>query len=787
MSKRKFIQPVEFIQDNGILIQYQIEEADWIWHPDFSSIQKTFLHFSNEFELKKEISTTIHVSGDERYELYLDGELISRGPDRCGKEHWSFASYELTLPAGKHVFTAELFWLGDQAPAAQVSSFPGFILAAEKLENLLNTGTGNWRVAEKKGISFGPILENIYHAIGPAFIIDGKEYFAEPEFKKAVIVRKQMGNPSGAFFNERNLFPTSIPEQKTAQFTDGTLRAANNKIVYPLPFAAEDESMDPAFNFLDKIVEISANTNINFLWDLENYYCAYSEIEVCGGKGAEIKMEWAESLYLPEKDSGLLEYKGNRDEVAGKLFLGFGETFLPSGGNEKFKSLWWRSGRYILISIATADNPMSIRSVSLETTRYPLENRAEFRCSDKEIEEIIPIGVRAMQMCSHETLMDCPYYEQMMYVGDSRLELMTWYTISDDIRFPERCIELFDWSRWKTGFIAERYPSTPYQLSLTFSMIWICMLHDFMMWRNDVDWLKKRVPGMRCLLENFRALLQEDGLLHGLPGWSFIDWVDEWKGGVPPTDDTGILPIINLQFVYALQKAADIEYALGDNLMAERNEKLANDIKTKIMDTFWSHDKSLLADNVTRKNFSEHSQCLGILTGTVPQEKISDCLHAMLNHQPIAKTTIYYSFYLLETFQLLDRGDLILDKMTLWKTLLKNGFKTTVEQPEPSRSDCHAWGAHPIFHFHASLAGIRPIEPGFKKLVIKPSPGDLEFLNSIIPHPNGSVSVSLDFRNDRCHGLVELPLDTTGVFEYKNQVVQLKSGENSIVDCPPST
>ena len=37
-------------------------------------------------------------------------------------------------------------------------------------------------------------------------------------------------------------------------------------------------------------------------------------------------------------------------------------------------------------------------------------------------------------MCAHETYMDCPYYEQMMYVGDTRLEVLTTYAISRDDR-----------------------------------------------------------------------------------------------------------------------------------------------------------------------------------------------------------------------------------------------------------------------------------------------------------------------------------------------------------------
>lgn len=781
MINRKLITPEKPTQNNGIVQQYEIEKADWIWHPDFSSNQIVFLYFVNEFELNKETGTTIHVSGDQRYELYLDGELLSRGPDRCDKEHWSFSSYDLTMPAGKHVLTAEVYWLGEKSPVAQMSSLPGFILAAAGLEGVLNSGRGNWRVAERKGLSLGGNMKNFYHVIGPAYIIDGKEYFAEFEFKKAVVSRSQLPNTTGMFINERNLFPTSLPEQKVDKFSGGTIRAANTSTSYPVLFSGQDEAVDPAINFLSGPVTIPAGTQVNILWDLGNYYCAYNHLKVKGGAGSEIKMEWAESLFRAEKNEhGDYRHKDNRNEVAGKLFYGFGDTFYPSGGEEKFRSFWWRAGRYIMISIKTAGQALTIETPALETTRYPLGNESEFSCSNPGLEEIIPIGVRGMQMCSHETLMDCPYYEQLMYVGDSRLELLTWYALSRDVHFPKRCLELFDWSRWKTGFVAERYPSDPYQLSLTFSTIWVYMIHDYMMWRGDLGWVRDRLTGVRCLLENFRGLIQEDGLLHALPGWSFIDWVGGWDRGMPASEEVGQLAVVNLQFIYALQKTAEIERAVGEDMMAERNEQLAEAVKAEVLAQFWDEEKSMLTDTTKAKTFSEHAQCLGLLTGTIPADKADTCFQAMLSHDPIAKTTIYYSFYLLETFKLMNRGDLILKRMEQWQELKANGLKTTVEQPEPSRSDCHAWGAHPIFHFHASLAGIRPTVPGFKKLIIKPSPGDLDFINGKIPHPEGQISFALKFKNGSCSGEVKLPEGTTGAFVWQNNELTLNSGLNPV-------
>jgi len=79
-------------------------------------------------------------------------------------------------------------------------------------------------------------------------------------------------------------------------------------------------------------------------------------------------------------------------------------------------------------------------------------------------------------MCAHETYMDCPYYEQLMYDGDTRLELLTTNVMIRDHRLVKRAIELFNFSRRNWGFVNERFPAYLPQHSPTFSMIWALML-----------------------------------------------------------------------------------------------------------------------------------------------------------------------------------------------------------------------------------------------------------------------------------------------------------------------
>jgi Bacterial alpha-L-rhamnosidase C-terminal domain len=164
------------------------------------------------------------------------------------------------------------------------------------------------------------------------------------------------------------------------------------------------------------------------------------------------------------------------------------------------------------------------------------------------------------------------------------------------------------------------------------------------------------------------------------------------------------------------------------------------------------------------------------LTGAQPQR----CFQQLLTAPDLKRATIYFSFYLMGTWQKFGRGDLIMKRMGFWKDLVKQGLKTPVEMPGNTRSDCHAWGSHPLFDLAASVAGVRPDSPGFRTVRITPEPGDLPKIVSRMPHPDGFIVLDLSFEGGHCRGSVELPSGITGVLVWHRQEHQLTGGANSI-------
>ena len=790
-----FLPPRLRLGNTGILPVQPIDSAAWIWHPAFSDVsppphadvfsggwrQPVLLRFRRQFEAAAS-PVRIHVSADERFELFLDGQRIARGPDRSDVEHWCYATYDLRLRPGSHRLEALIWSIGPYAPIAQMSWRGGFILKAEGgYDPQLTTGNAAWEVAKLDGYEFGPSFigvgaELTAHDCGPQW--------KEGDYVKAQVIRAPV--PNNNFWGDSvvswKLFPTILPDQLDREITTGHAVALGNGALGKDQVVKVEQAQHPDLPKWQALIDgsaqvvVPANTEQFLLWDLGNYYCAYPLCEVSGGAGAKLTWSWAESLYLPKSKA-----KGQRDEFVGKTFHGMTDTFLPGGAaRQKFSTLWWRAGRWCLLAIKTGSAPLTIHRLALDESRYPYENEGAFDDGDSELPGVMALAVRGIQMCAHETYMDCPFYEQLMYVGDTRLELLTTYAMTRDDRLARRAVELFDFSRRNGGFVNERYPSYQPQYSTTYSLIWALMLNDYAFWRNDPAFVKARVIGLRAMLEQFEPYMNQDGLLEDLPGWSFMDWVQGWSNGDAPDGATGVSSVNNLLYVYALQKFAQVEDSLGEPLLAQR--LLAKSARTAaaVRAKFWDESRGLMADNLAHTEFSEHGQCLALLTETLTGDQARRCFAQLLAAPDLKRTTIYFSFYLLETWQKFGRGDLILKRLDFWKDLVKQGLKTPVEEPGNTRSDCHAWGSHPLFHLHASIAGIRPASPGFRTVRIAPEPGSLPKIVSRTPHPDGFITLDLAFTGDRCRGNVELPLPITGVLVWHGGEQKLHGGANTI-------
>jgi hypothetical protein len=753
-------------------------KAFWIAVPNESANGYGVYHFKKEFDLAtKPSSFIVHASADNRYKLFVNGNLVSLGPARGDIFHWNFESVEIAsyLQQGENIITAVVWNDGELKPEAQISYRTAFILQGNTAaEEIINTNK-SWQCRRDKSYQpLNPELIYSYYVAGPGELVDMHKHPGDSSW----LPSQQLFNgvPKGVFDYTTGwmLIPRSIPQTELIVQRLHTVRKSDIKL-------------PSSFPQIKTSVTIPAHTKTTLLLDQTFLTNAYPTIIFSNGNNAIISLKYAEGLYINEgdkKDWRAQHQKGNRDEIEGKRFVGKEDRIISNGDRrQEFTSLWWRTYRYIQLQIETKDESLIIDDIYGTATGYPFKMNANFKTPDTSLSKIMEVGWRTAKLCAYETYMDCPYYEQLQYVGDTRIQgLVSLYNSGDD-RLIRNAITLLDDSRLAEGATMSRYPTANHQEIPTFSLWWIGMLHDYWMYRPDADFVKNKLAGQRQVLSFFSKYQQADGSLKNAPYWNFTDWVGVkgWLNGMAPVGKNGNSAALDLQLLWAYQIASEMENKLGMQAFAKQYKAAADQLQQTIRKKYWDASKKLLADTPEKDVFSQHTNSLAILTGTVINTEATLLAKKMLIDTSLTQATIYFKYYVHLALTKAGFGNDYLSWLDIWHENLKQGMTTWAEISDinNARSDCHAWGSHPNIEFFRIVLGIDSDAPGFSKVKIEPHLGSLKNASGEIPHPNGKIAVDYKYQNDKWNIKIDLPGKITGTFTWKSKQYPLKSGVNN--------
>jgi hypothetical protein len=121
-----------------------------------------------------------------------------------------------------------------------------------------------------------------------------------------------------------------------------------------------------------------------------------------------------------------------------------------------------------------------------------------------------------------------------------------------------------------------------------------------------------------------------------------------------------------------------------------------------------------------------------------------------------------------------------LQSLDPWRKLLPLHFSTWPEIPGDTRSDSHAWSAHPIYDLLTLVAGIQPASPGFATVRIAPHLGSLNHLTAAFPLSSGDIKVEYHRDGSSLTASIDLPGTLTGIFVFDGKTQPLEPGLNSI-------
>lgn len=759
--------------------------ALWAFPPGASGQEFGVFHFRRVFELDVTPSRfVVHVSADNRYRLFVNGEQVSSGPQRSDLLHWRYETVDLAphLRPGRNVLAAVVWNWGAEKPVAQFSRQTAFLLQGNSpREAVVNSGP-EWKVLRNSGYAPIPVAGNTvggYYAAPPGEAIDGRRYpwgWERLEFQedgwvaaatdtgpRARRTQLRASNPFGEAGGWQ-LVARSIPPMEESRTRFAAVRRS--------------EGIEPADGFLRGTSDlvVPAKSRVVLLLDQAHLTNALVVLQTSGGAGSTVKLVYAEAL----KDAR--GNKGNRNDIEGKTIAGVRDEFLPDGGaRRRFQTLWFRTYRYVQVEIETRDEGLRIHDLHGIFVGYPFELVARFDSDLAWLADMWAINWRGARLCAWETYFDTPYYEQLQYVGDTRIQALITLYMSGDDRLVRQAIEHFDLSRIPEGITASRYPSDLGQYIPTFSPIWIAMVHDYWMHRDAPEYVRGFLPGIRAVLGWFERRVDETGMLGRISWWPYVDWAEGWERGVPPGGAEGHSTVISLQFVYALERAAELEEKLGTRGVADHYRTVATKVRDAVRSRAWNAARGLFRDVPDRDTYSQQANVMAILTDAVAPAGQRALMERVLSDATLTQSTYYFSYYQFEALRKAGLGERYVEQLGPWRGMLDLGLTTVPETPEPTRSDSHAWSAHPNYGLLATVLGVRPAEPGFKSVRIAPHLGALQRAEGRVPHPLGAIDVRLArTAGGGLRGEITLPQGLAGVVAWGGKEIALGPGRQTL-------
>lgn len=742
----------------------------------------------------KDGQLSIHISANSRYRLWVNGRAVLSGPCKGNRFRYYYETVDVSeaLVCGKNVLAVQVLYTNPDVAVKQTDAQAGIYsvvtpagghrLAVEgTLKNAagtqlgtVTTGIADWRVYLEGSASLKSTKITEY--LGA--VCESFDFRCMPQ-----------GWKLAAFDASAWRRPVALETVALDDFMKHVglvqrfpMKAREIPLLYEQPCTFERElstGQIPPTGILEtgRLV-VPAGTKGELLLDAGVHVNGYPVFCFSGGRGSRVTITYMEKFV--HHDVNAL-----KTEPGDGPMEGLTDEVITGGGDlEIYEPFWYRTFRFIYLRFETVDEPLIVERPSFIKTGYPLEVKTKLSSSAPWVSEVYEMCLRTLKNCMMETYMDCPYYEQLQFSMDTRLQALFTYRVSDDVRLAAKALKDFHDSMIPEGLIQGKYPSAYPQIISTFSLHYIYMLKEYYEQTGDASVLREYLPDIDRILGYYDRKIGEDGLVGRLGYWEFVDWQPEWDktGGIPEALLYGPSTIINLMYACALKDGAYVCAAVGRNGMAQEYLDRQKQILDNVQALCWDTERGLYREGPNFAQFTRHAQSWAVLNEMLPAEASRQLLKTAMAGEDVLKCTFSTSY---EWFRALEAAGLYgLSEVDMadWIRLPALGSTTCPETPVNSRSECHAWSALPLYELVSAMAGIRPDRPGWETVRIAPDMAYLPDLSGEAATPRGILRFDYGRQDDGTWRYqVELPPGLSGIFVTKDgRRLALEEGKNSI-------
>jgi alpha-L-rhamnosidase len=762
--------------------------------------------FRRRIDLKAapdEASLTLTVDG--RYQLFVNGRRIGRGPMRCSPLYQRTDTYDLQphLRAGAnaigvlvHVYGVDTSWYETVKGEWQAVFGDGALWCEGRVrcgsQTLDVLSDRQWSVLESD--AWQREVPRVNWGLGFVEVHDARRMplgWAEAEFDDSAWDEVQElvfgGGPPDAMLGGFAIepFPCLLPREvpfllESELRPDRVLYATavvprpelpHDERLYEEEFAPLAEGMvDDAEALLSKrdvtTVRTTSERDVAVMLDFGRIHSGHPflEIEAEGGEVVELAVaegapgEWERQQSTPLR---LTRESGHGANL-------FRYTARP--GVQRFEKFEWSGVRYAQLTVRNAPRGLRIRQLGSTYVRYPAEERGRFESSDPLLDRLWEVGRYTLQLCMHDAWEDCPGREQRQWLGDATVEyLVGQAAFGPSVNALNRQFLRQAAESQRPDGLTQMFAPGDHRgnaiLIPDWTLQWILNAEQHLLYSGDVETVEEVFPAVQRALAWFERQIGEHGLVADLPYWHFHDWAALGRRGEATT--------LNAVFVGALRAAATMARALESERAARRYDGLAASVAAALNARHWDAERGVYVDTVDPRadggtpfldrRASQHGNAAMILWDIAPRQRWDAIVRAITDPTrlkftaapPIAPSgepfdpdrdvvlaNTFFTHFVYRALCRAGRFDLVLALIReRYGRMLERGASTLWESYDPTASLCHGFSATPVYQLSTEVLGVLPLEPGFRRLRVAPQLGDLESARGVFPSVRGDVYV----------------------------------------------
>ncbi|MEO0732036.1 MAG: hypothetical protein AAFZ52_04330, partial [Bacteroidota bacterium] len=486
--------------------------AKWIAHPQVAPQEHAVVHFRTEFELDiVPDSFPVHISADNHFRLYVNGEWVAFGPQLGEVTHWRYDTHELRdyLRPGRNVLAVQVTNWGHYRMFGMQSVHTALIVQGRGAAEIVSTSgyDDRWKCYRNRGLRGHEVLWRV----NQPDIIGG--LYANNPTDSLLATHYPWGWETRDYDDSNWETAGFLENGQLAAHGSGFLwllepRTTPPQVMKREPFRTVRESNAPAgpksWWLGRQAITLPAGAKYRFLLDMETVTLGLPELRWNGGKDARMKFTWAENLFNPDGT------KAHRDSVAGQLVKGYFDVVVADGGSDRrYTPTWYRAFRYLEIQVETAEEALELFAPVNRRVTSSLPVVAEWSSDDPELDAAFALSQRTVEICTQDYFLSDAYYETMQYVGDTKVHALVWQALTGDLRHTRNALLDFHRARNEDGVLKSCYPLRYNFYHSSYSLVYVDMVWDYFQRSGDTAFVRRLLPGIRQTLDYFDAHFDE--------------------------------------------------------------------------------------------------------------------------------------------------------------------------------------------------------------------------------------------------------------------------------------